>query len=94
MRTNASALGMRVISLKPRKSMIPQPTVIRMPASTDRGTYFTRLPKPKSMARRKRACTIPDIWVLPPDFTFTTVRMVAPAPEIPQNSPATALPMP
>ena len=37
---------------------------------------------------------MPEIGVDPPDFTFITVRIVAPAPGNPENSPAMAFPIP
>ena len=46
------------------------------------------------MARSKAAWIIPLSCVRPPDFTLTTVRIVAPAPARPQNRPAMALPIP
>ena len=93
-RTKASALGMRGRSRNPRKSMIPHPTVIKMPASTARGTYCTNTPSPSRIANRNRACIMPLNWVRPPLFTLTTVRMVAPAPAMPANEPASKLPIP
>ena len=92
--TKASARGILNKSLRPLKSIMPQPTEMSMPANTDRGTYFTNPPSPSSTASRKSECITPESRERPPLFTFTTVRMVAPAPEIPQNSPDTILPMP
>ncbi len=73
---------------------MPHPTVIRMPASTESGMYFTRPPKPSITASSSSAWTMPLSRVRPPLRTFTTVRIVAPAPGRPQKRPATALPMP
>ena len=94
MSTTASARGILGRSLKPRKSMMPHPTVIRIPARTDRGTYFTTEPRPSMMASSSSACTMPLSCVRPPLLTLTTVRMVAPAPGRPQKRPAMALPIP
>ncbi len=70
------------------------PTLINMPASTALGISLASEPAPRTIASKITACKAPDIGVRPPAFTLTTVRMVAPAPGRPPNSPAMVLPMP
>ena len=71
-----------------------QPTFSRIPASTASGMPSAKGARPRTSAKRTREWSAPEIGVLPPARTLTTVRMVAPAPGMPPRSPAMTLPMP
>ena len=80
--------------LKNPQSIISKPTLIRIPAKRAVGICSANGPAPTKTINRTTECTIPEIGVEPPDYTFITVLIVAPAPGKPENSPAIAFPIP
>ena len=80
--------------LKNPQSIISRPTFIRIPASNAVGICSAKGPAPTKTINNTTEWTIPEMGVDPPDLTFITVLMVAPAPGKPENRPATAFPIP
>ena len=74
--------------------MTPIPTVIKMPASTAAGIFEAIGPTARRIKRSKSPAIIPDSLVLPPEFIFTTVLIVAPAPGIPPKRAPIEFPIP
>mmetsp|Transcript_91362 Transcript_91362/g.242673 ORF Transcript_91362/g.242673 Transcript_91362/m.242673 type:complete len:202 (+) Transcript_91362:543-1148(+) len=83
--------GDRLIKVQ---STTSSPDLMRMAARHDSGTYLASGPRPRTTANNTTECVAPEIGVRPPVRTFTTVRIVAPAPAWPPKRPATALPRP
>mmetsp|Transcript_63243 Transcript_63243/g.184808 ORF Transcript_63243/g.184808 Transcript_63243/m.184808 type:complete len:430 (+) Transcript_63243:283-1572(+) len=92
--TRHSARGSPGRRLSRAQSTTSRPDLMRMAARQERGTYCAREPRPRTAAKSTTECVAPEIGVRPPVRTFTTVRMVAPAPAWPPKSPATVLPIP
>mmetsp|Transcript_82316 Transcript_82316/g.233158 ORF Transcript_82316/g.233158 Transcript_82316/m.233158 type:complete len:441 (-) Transcript_82316:200-1522(-) len=92
--TMTSDLGSPRTRLMRLQSTTSSPDFMRIPARQDRGMCLARGPSPSTAARSTTECVAPEIGVRPPVLTFTTVRMVAPAPACPPKRPATAFPMP
>ena len=65
-----------------------------MPAKTVIGMYEANDPAPNNIMSKKNPWIAPDKRVVPPEFMLITVPLVAPAPGIPPNIAATALPIP
>ena len=60
----------------------------RIAANNDFGITAAKGPKATSTNKSIIECVIPEIGVLPPDLTFITVRIVAPAPGRPPKKPS------
>ena len=58
------------------------------------GIWDAKGPAATNTINKTIECVIPEIGVLPPDLTFITVLIVAPAPGNPLKNPPTAFPIP
>merc|ERR1719436_830813 len=90
----SSRFGKFLALLNNGQSTTSRPLLINTPAKQARGTLFASGPKPKTTMSKTTEWVAPAMGVRPPVLTFTTVRMVAPAPAEPPKRPATELPMP
>mmetsp|Transcript_12739 Transcript_12739/g.39351 ORF Transcript_12739/g.39351 Transcript_12739/m.39351 type:complete len:451 (-) Transcript_12739:274-1626(-) len=93
-RIATSGRGSALTFLRSGQSTTSKPDLIRMAARQERGTNLASEPSPRTAAKSTTECAAPEIGVRPPVRTFTTVRIVAPAPAWPPKMPATVLPMP
>ena len=92
--TTRCSRGMRWTRVSSRQSMMSQPTFIRRPAKTARGTGSRYWPRPSRNTSRITADKAPDARVRAPARMLMAVPMVAPAAGTPPMSPATMLPIP